>query len=135
MKKFYLLLVLCFLAGLFVGCASKESISKMNTSAEQVVRDYFKYQSEKNVAKLAEIMTPDKKNIAWEFEKLEYVNLISIHEKESSEENKKVFVVEFEIKFKNGSGSGLSDGKYPNYAILLIRDNASSPWLIYDWGY
>jgi len=80
-------------------------------------------------------MTPDRTGITWELDKLEYVNLISINARESSEENKKVFDVVFDIRFKNGDGggSGLEDGKL-TWKYLLRRDGQNSPWLIYDWG-
>ncbi|MGB9666678.1 MAG: DUF4829 domain-containing protein, partial [Candidatus Cryosericum sp.] len=66
---------------------------------------------------------------------LEHVRLISISERQPREEGTKVFVVVFDIKFKNGSGGGLGliDGKY-TWGYLLRRNNETSPWLIYDWG-
>jgi hypothetical protein len=106
-----------------------------NKPAEQVVSEHFKYWNDKDLAKLEETMTPNRKGISWEFDKLESVRLLSIVEKKSDEPNERVFIVEFEIKFKNGEGSGLSDGKYTNFAVMLRRETESSPWLIYDWGY
>jgi len=104
-------------------------------AAKQVVEEYFKYWNEKNVSEMEKRMTPNKKGISWELGKLEHVRLISISERQPREEGTKVFVVVFDIKFKNGSGggSGLIDGKY-TWGYLLRRHNETSPWLIYDWG-
>ncbi len=75
-------------------------------AAKQVVEEYFKYWNEKNVSEMEKRMTPNKKGISWELGKLEYVKLISISERQPREEGTKVFVVVFDIKFKNGSGGG-----------------------------
>lgn len=107
--------------------------AKPLVAAEHVIRGYFKYWNEKNVTEMEKRMTPDRKGMTWEFDKLEYVKLINIEEKRSSDENRKVFNVVFDIKFKSSAGSGLSDGRHL-WHYLLKGDNVNLPWLIYDWG-
>lgn len=105
-----------------------------SAAAEQVVREYFKYWNEKNVTELEKLMTPNRKGITWDFDNLEYIKLISIAEKKSSDKNRKVFEVAFDVKFKLGVGGGnMKDGK-TTWDYLLKQDSANSPWLIYDWG-
>jgi len=106
------------IASLMSGCrpATQETPpvdTNGSAAAERVVREYFNCWNGKNVAEMERRMTPDRTGITWELDKLEYVNLISINARESSEENKKVFDVVFDIRFKNGDGggSGLKDGK------------------------
>jgi len=71
----------------------------------------------------------------WEFDKLEYAKLISVSERQSREAGMKVFVVILDVKYKQGDAGGSvpTSGKYTWY-YLLKRDNATSPWLICDWG-
>ena len=114
-----------------VGCNQEDTARDM--SADQVVKAHFKYWNEKDFSELEGTISPDRKGITWELNKLEYVKLISIKEKNIGQKNEKEFEVQFEIMFKNGYGSGLSNGKY-NWTYLLKRDSDSSPWLIYDWG-
>jgi len=119
----------------FVYVPGEVEFMQIDANAEQVVREYFTYWNEKNVTEMERRMTPNRKGITWEFDKLEYVKLISIKEIKARQEGIKVFEVVFDIKFKDGSdgGSGLSDGEY-TWGYLLKRDNETSSWLIYDWG-
>jgi hypothetical protein len=103
-------------------------------AAKQVAEEYFKYWNGKNIAEMEKRMTPNRKGIPWEFDKLEYVKLISISERQPREAGTKVFVVVFDIKFKNGEvSSSLTEGR-TTWQYLLKRDDETSPWLIYDWG-
>ncbi|MDA8234786.1 MAG: DUF4829 domain-containing protein [Clostridia bacterium] len=121
-------------AGLLGGYALKDNIKSTKMSAEQVVREHFKHWNDKNLTKLEETLTPDRKGITWEFNNLEYVKLLSIKEKPiKGQNNQKEFDVVFNIKFKNGSGSGLSNGRF-KWSYKLKKDTERSPWLIYDWG-
>ena len=61
------------------------------------------------------------------------MKLIKINERKVTQDNEATFDVEFEIKFKDGSGSGLTDGSY-NWSYELRRDNGNSPWIIYNYG-
>lgn len=110
------------------------SLSQTNMSAEQVVREYFKNWNDKNLAKLENTLTSYRKGITWEFDKLEYVKLISIKEKKlTGPDNKKEFEVVFDIKFKDGYGSGFNDGRY-RWNYMLVKNTETSRWLINDWG-
>jgi hypothetical protein len=108
-------------------------------AAEQVVREHFRYWNERDLAGLERTMTPDKKGITWGLSWVDHVKLLSIKELASREENKKVFEVVFDFKRKNTGGdpadgaSGMDNLTY-TWGILLRRDNAVSPWLIYEWG-
>jgi hypothetical protein len=103
-------------------------------SPEQVVREYFKYWNEKNVAEMEQRMTPNNKGIDWHLDAEEYVKLVSINERESNEKDEKVFVVVFDLKYKKGGvGGPLNEGR-TTWQYLLKRDSETSPWLIYDWG-
>jgi len=134
MKKISLLLIAFLLIGFLGGCISNNRVNSTNISAEQVIKEHFRYWNDKNIAELEKTMTQERKGISWELNKLEYVKLISIKEKKLIEQkNRKEFEVEFEVKFKNGSGSGLSDGKY-TWSYMLKKETENSTWLIYDWG-
>jgi uncharacterized protein YchJ len=141
MKKNYWLWFTCFICSLLLivgGCLPKENTGTANPSAEQVVRDYFTYWNAKDLPRLEKTLAPARQGISWELDKLEYVKLISIKEinssdNQSSDVNNKKFNVEFDIKFKDGYGSGLTDGIW-KWNYLLQRADPSSPWLIYDWG-
>ncbi len=116
------------------------SLTKQSSmAAEQVVREHFRYWNEKDLAGLERTMTPDKKGISWGLSRVDHVKLLSVKELASREENKKVFEVVFDFKSKDTGGdpadgaSGMDDLTY-TWGILLRRDNAVSPWLIYDWG-
>ncbi len=113
--------------------------TQSSIAAERVVRDHFRYWNEKNLAALERTMTPDKKGISWGLSRVDHVKLLSVRELAPREENKKVFEVVFDFKSKNTGGdhadgaSGMESLRY-TWGILLKRDNAVSPWLIYDWG-
>lgn len=113
--------------------------TQSSMAAERVVRDHFRYWNEKDLAGLERTMTPDKKGISWGLSWVDHVKLLSIKELASPEENRKVFEVVFDFKRKNAGGdpadgaSGMENLTY-TWGILLKRDNAVSPWLIYDWG-
>jgi len=131
MKKNYFLLLLCLLISSLVGCVARKSDKEVNISSEQVVREYFNYWNEKKSDKLEALLAPQYKEIAWEFDKLNYIKLISINEQKAAQENKVIFDVVFDAKFKNGSG--LADGKH-SWSFELKRDNENSPWIIYNYG-
>ena len=54
-----------------------------------------------------------------------------------SEGNVIVFTLDYEVSFPNGSAdnSPYDEGICNGWAIVLVRDDANSPWLIYDQGY
>lgn len=46
-----------------------------------------------------------------------------------------VFRTSFDIHYLGNDEGAWNEGRYNNWAMILIRDNAKSPWLIYDQGY
>lgn len=108
--------------------------AESSTAAEKVIKEYYKCVNEKNAAGMKQYTIPRLGN-PWEFDKLEYANLISVSERQSREAGTKVFVVILDVKYKQGDAGGSvpTSGKYTWY-YLLKRDNATSPWLICDWG-
>jgi hypothetical protein len=135
MKKVILFFLMFILVAMAASCSAKERESSTTLSAEEVVRDYFTYWNEKNGSKLEKVLSPEKRGITWEMDKLEHVKLLNIKENGSAtkDDNQRIFNVVFEIKFKDGSGSGLSDGKW-TWSYMLKRDDKNKPWLIHDWG-
>ena len=108
--------------------------AESSAAAEKVIKEYYKCVNEKNAAGMKKCTIPRLGN-PWEFDKLEYANLISVSERQSREAGMKVFLVILDVKYKQGDAGGSvpTSGKYTWY-YLLKRDNATSPWLICDWG-
>lgn len=52
-----------------------------------------------------------------------------------TEENIIVFKVSFTIDYPDEDSGPWNEGAYDNWNMILIRDNTTSPWLIYDQGY
>ena len=104
-------------------------------SAEQVLREYFKYWNDKNLVEMEKRLTPDKRGIAQHLDALAYVKILSISERLPKTTGTKVFEVVSDLKFKNASygATGINDGRNV-WGFFLKRDNETSPWLIYDWG-
>jgi len=132
-----------------VGCTRVNEQAVSSLAAEDVIKNHFKYINEKDTEKLEKTVTHAKKEVTWEFEKLEYFKLISIEE-DKSEKMKdaymsrgrgsvikpfqvKVFKVNFEVNYKGGGGSGFSNGNYSWY-YFVIKEKEGSDWLIDDWG-
>lgn len=118
----------------FYGPSDQFEQESSSVAAKQVIEQYFKYWNAKNISEMEKRMTPDKKGIDWSFDAIDYVKLIDINERHSQEApGTKTFNVVFEIKYKKGMGSSISEGRI-YWGYLLKRDNTNSPWLIYDWG-
>src|SRR5664280_2222232 len=118
----------------FYGPSDQFEQESSSVAAKQVIEQYFKYWNAKNISEMEKRMTPDKKGIDWSFDAIDYVKLIDVNERHSREApGTKTFNVVFEIKYKKGMGSSISEGRI-YWGYLLKRDNTNSPWLIYDWG-
>lgn len=118
----------------FYGPSDQFEQEPSSIAAKQVIEEYFKYWNEKNLAEMEKRMTPNRKNISWGFDAIDYVKLIDINERHSQEApGTKTFNVVFEIKYKKGKSSSIDEGRV-SWGYLLKRDNANSPWIIYDWG-
>ena len=47
-----------------------------------------------------------------------------------------ILKVDFEVSFPDGdTNSCYDEGTYTDWAFILVRADAESPWLIYDQGY
>lgn len=128
-----------------------DSINIGSLDPQKVVENYFKYMNEKNEEKLLENLTEGHKNTSWGFENLEYIKIINIVEETdptqkngylfngagkangTTEENLKVYRVEYEVKYKKDGVGPQDSGKY-TWWFDVIRKNSSSPWLIDDFG-
>lgn len=146
MKKPLLFLIILSLL-LAVGCSSKQTGKEHD--AKQVVTNFFKWYSEKNLDKMESLMLKQRKGIVWQLDKLEYVKLLKI-EVDTAERSKKnylttgggsllkpydvvIFNTEFDIKFNGGFAAGMDDGKY-GWNYIVVKEKENSPWLIADWG-
>jgi hypothetical protein len=101
-------------------------------SAEQVLREYFKYWNESNLSEMEKYVTSDKKGLPWEKDNLEFIELQYLTEITQIENNRKVFVAIYHAKLKKAPPYGLVDDTY-TYEYMLKRDGEDSPWLIYNW--
>jgi hypothetical protein len=127
-----LALLLVAAIGLASGCVTKTSDQSETLAAEQVVREYFTYWNEKNIPEMEKRMTPDKKDIQWYMDDLEYVKLINVSEQKPVERGTKAFVVVFDIKQAHG---GSIENGVNSWNYVLKRESDTSPWLISDWGH
>lgn len=132
----------------------EQSISKKQSlDPKQVVECYFKFYNEKNKKGVQSTMTEvnNGPNKVYEFDNLIYIKLKSIKEdtnpsqKEdyikygrgmvngATEDNIKIYKVEYDLKLKNDEISPDRSGKCMMW-ITLIRKDKNSGWLIDDMG-
>lgn len=130
------------------------------SSAEQVIRNHFKWWNEKSQVKTDCTVIKSLRGAQYDFDKIEYVKLKKIVEDKQVEdkqvedkqieENKiyfetaagkkqkyydsKVFFVTFEIKHKPGMEWKLNDGEH-EWKYILVKKKRYSPWLIADYGH
>ena len=118
----------------FYGPSDQFAQESSSIAARQVIEEYFKNWNAKNITEMEKRMTPNKKGIDWGFDAIDYVKLIDVNERYSREgPGTKTFNVVFEIKYEKGKSTPIDEGTI-HWGYLLKRDNANSPWLIYDWG-
>ena len=122
-----------------------------------LVEKYFEARQQKDAEKIIECYHPDKMTkeqydaggvVLFEHEE---ITLVKIHEYDPEfamafdqrvvdmfgAQNVMVFKVDYEVTFPNGGGdnSAYDEGTYTDWAVVLVRDGAGSPWLIYGQGY
>ncbi len=122
-------------------------------SARAVVQEYFKaktaHDKEAIIATLTEHHnTPN--TVFWQDEKIELNNIeldLTDETKNGylttgrgrvngvSAENVIVFKADFTVSYNENEKSAFNVGRYTDYAMILIRDNANGKWLIDDMGY
>ena len=134
-KRYCLLILLCIVAGLLlVGCGTtRTNPSKDQAQAEQVLRDYFRYWNEKNLAELQRIRNLYQPNVEWRLDELEFVNLISVTPGKAHTNTRQSFRATFDIKAKSGMFLSVEDGRHI-WKIVLTRENTDAPWIMTDWG-
>jgi hypothetical protein len=138
-----------------VGCSSENNkkIDSKGDSAQTVVEKFFQYKNENNKDKLLTTLTEhwNAPNVVWGFENLESIKIINIEEEkdekvkkgylnngrgsinETSENNLKVYNVEYDVKYKK-DGVGPQDSGLYGWWFFVIRKDENSPWLIDDMG-
>lgn len=147
MKRKIIVFIVLILA--LAGCTKVNEQAESNLTAEDIVKNHFKYINEKDADKIEKTITQAKKGVTWEFEKLKYFKLINIEEDKSDIMKDaymsngrgsaikpfqvKVFKVNFEVNYKDGGGSGFGNGRYTWY-YFVIKEKEGSDWLIDDWG-
>jgi len=134
-KRYCLLILLCIVAGLLLaGCGTAgTSPSEDQARAEQVVRDYFRYWNEKNLAGLQKTTNLYQPNVDWELDKLESVNLVSVTPGKVHTNTRQSFRATFDIKAKPGMFMTVDNGRHI-WKIVLTRENTDAPWIITEWG-
>lgn len=134
-KRYCLLILLCIVAGLLLaGCGTAgTSPSEDQARAEQVVRDYFRYWNEKNLAELQRIKNLYQPNVEWRLDELEFVNLVSVTPGKVHTNTRQSFRATFDIKAKPGMFLSIEDGQHI-WKIVLTRENTDAPWIIIEWG-
>lgn len=128
-----------------------DAINIGSLDSQKIVENYFKYMNEKNKEKLLENLTEWHNNTIWGFENLDYIKILNIEEETNenqkngylyngngkingtTEENLKVYRVEYEVKYKKDGVGPQDSGKY-TWWFDVIRKSSSSPWLIDDFG-
>lgn len=119
-------------------------------SAEQIVREHFRWRNEKNLPKLKGTMTKENKGISWMIENLNYIKLLNIQEDKSDNakamymnngkgliknpSDVKVFKVQYEVKYIDDNKGPEQDGKY-ECVFYVVKEQKDSYWLIDTWGY
>lgn len=147
MKRIIFIFIVIILT--LAGCTNASEQAASGLTAEDVIKNHFKYINEKDTDKLEKTVTQAKKGVEWEFERLTYFKLISIEEDKSDTMKNaylsngsgsvikpfqvKVFKVDFEVNYRGGFGSGFSNGNYTWY-YFVVKEKEGSDWLIDDWG-
>ncbi|MFA4932181.1 MAG: DUF4829 domain-containing protein [Caldisericia bacterium] len=134
-RRCCLLISLCIVAGLLLaGCGTPlTNPSEDQAHAEQVIRDYFRYWNEKDLAGLQKTTNLYQPNMDWELDKLEFVNLISVTPGKVHTNTRQSFRATFDIKAKTGMFMTIDDGRHI-WKIVLTREKSNAPWIITEWG-
>ncbi|WP_041245432.1 DUF4829 domain-containing protein [Geotalea uraniireducens] len=121
-----------------VGFPSADSHTYLPAEPEAVIRKFFAAWAEKDartMEALCSVGWHERRTgvrIDWEFEKLDSVRLISVREKMTPFDSRKVFTTEFDIRARGGS---LGSGRVGPWLYILVRDRPDGPWRIDEWGY
>lgn len=140
-----------------VGTIQNMNMQNLNKNdyeeANIVISNYFQYQNDKDEIKAESTLTDAWKsfNIKWEFENLDYINIINstIEENETERncyvkdgrgavngvksDDLVILRVKYSLKYIDDNISSRPSGMY-DYYFYLIRDSEASPWKIDDQG-
>ncbi len=126
---------------------AQEAAVRSGHLAEQVVRDHFRWQNERDLTRLQRTVTPDRRSIAWDLGNLQYVRITSIAADNSAVQGYmtngrgsvkhpaavKAFKVVYEVRYLDDSKAAQRNGTY-TWWYFVTKETQFSPWLIDDWG-
>lgn len=101
-------------------------------SAEDALKEFFKYWNEKNLPEMEKRISPDRVPLQWRLDELNYVKVASIVERKPVEDGTRAFVVVLDINYVKSHGKviGWENGEAA-YNFSLKRLTDTSPWLVY----
>ncbi len=110
----------------------RTTTQQTTVSAEDALKEFFRYWNEKNLPEMEKRISPDTLPMQWRLDELNYVKVISITEREPTEAGTKAFVVVLDINYVKSHGKmiGWENGKN-TYFFSLKRLTDTSPWLVY----
>ncbi len=151
MKGVLLLLTALTITAFFVGY-SKYFYSKEHTP-ESVIEQYFIALDRKDIDRMQALLPYERYNaqsLHHTIQNIEKIKLISVDESKASftkndyltsikgsisdSAEVKIYWVEYEVKYLDAAKAAQESGKHA-WNFVLIKETASSPWLIYDQGY
>jgi hypothetical protein len=114
-----------------VATGFRTTTQQTTVSAEDALKEFFKYWNEKNLPEMEKRISPDRTPLQWRLDELNYVKVISIVEREPTEDGTKAFVVVLDINYVKNHGKvlGWENGKVA-YNFSLNRITDTSPWLV-----
>lgn len=110
----------------------RATTQQTTVSAEDALREFFKYWNEKNLPEMEKRIYPDRVPLQWRLDELNYVKVISITKREPTEDGTKTFVAILNINYVKSHGKviGWENGEAAyNFSLKRITD--TSPWLVY----
>lgn len=110
----------------------RTTTQQTTVSAEDALKEFFEYWNEKNLLEMEKRISPDRTPLQWRLDELNYVKVVSIVEREPTEDGTKAFVVVLDINYVKSHGKeiGWENGKN-TYFFSLKRLTDTSPWLVY----
>ena len=110
----------------------RATTQQTTVSAEDALKEFFKYWNEKNLPEVEKRISPDVVTREWRLDELNYVKVISMVEREPTEDGTKAFVVVLDINYVKSHGKvlGWENGEAA-YSFSLKRITDTSPWLVY----
>ena len=124
-------------------------------SAEDVIERYFKAQLDKDSEAFVSLTHPDRnitmervadgEFVLWEEEKITLIEIKPYdaawqkkfnYHKDNNNGNTIILKVDFEVEFPDGyKSSPYNEGVYKDWTMILIREELSGQWYVYDQGY